>query len=254
MSGRRDPSPEPSTDVRPSAPSALHICARASQSDPHIEDYLDHFCVPLVGRVPYAARATLRSQLRTHLEALVDARLELGWGRDEAVRHALTKFGDPRVLGRKWLREWRCTALAAPVPSARPATLVAVRCFGAATIVAIALMMLAMGRPISPLLGDLLGLILAIVIPLLAGILTGWVAPTRQALGSFYALSLVVVPTTLGSACLWHSTRCDDVPFSGVILGIMQVLFWLPIGCASAALGGWLRTLRERAPRWMLPA
>jgi hypothetical protein len=243
MSGRRDPSPEPSTDVRPSAPSALHICAGASQSDPHIEDYLDHFCVPLVGRVPYAARATLRSQLRTHLEALVDARLELGWGRDGAVRHALTKFGDPRVLGRKWLREWRCATPAAPVPSARPATRVAIRSFGAATGAAIALMMLAMGCPIPPLLGSLLGFVLAFVTPLLAGLTTGWLAPARQALGSFYALSLVVAPITLGSGCLWQGTRYEDVP----LIGIIQVLFWLPIGCAAAALGGWLRTRREAA-------
>jgi hypothetical protein len=251
MSEAREPSPEPSTNVRPGAPSALHICAGASQSDAHIEEYLDHLCVPLVGRVPYAARATLRSQLRTHLEALIHARQELGWERDEAVRRALTSFGDPRVLGRKWLREWRCAAPAAPVPSARPATLVAVRCFGAATITAIAMMMLAMGRPISPLLGSLLGVILAFVAPLLAGLLTGWVAPTRQVLGSFYALSLVIVPMTLGSGCLWQGTRYEDVP----LIGIIQVLFWLPIGCAAAALGGWLRTRREEAQRrWVLPA
>jgi hypothetical protein len=71
-----------------------------------IEDYLDHFCAPLVGTVPYERRQELRRELTCHLESIMDALQELGATRDEAVLDALHRFGDPQKLGAQWAREW----------------------------------------------------------------------------------------------------------------------------------------------------
>jgi uncharacterized membrane protein YeaQ/YmgE (transglycosylase-associated protein family) len=212
--------------------------ADLSRTDPRIEDYLDHVFVPLVGCVPYATRATLRAELRAHLEALIDAAGEIGRQPDEAVRDALEQFGDPQ-------------ALAGQVPSARPATFVALGCFGLVTSEAVALVVVAsmLDEQRFSLLGPLWPLLLVLVVPLLAGLATGWLSPARQALGTFYALALLIVVTSLGGSILVNRWGFNVPP-----LGIAQGLFWLPIGCAAAALGGRLRALRDQAPkRWVLP-
>ena len=33
---------------------------------------------------------------------------------------------------------------------------------------------------------------------------------------------------------------------------LVGTLLWLPIGCAAAALGGWLRDCRSEGERWLL--
>jgi hypothetical protein len=248
---RRDNSPELFADTGPSAVPDSPILAGASHSNPCIEDYLDHLCVPLVGRVPYDARATLRSELRAHLEALIDASEELGQERGEAVRHALAQFGDPQALGREWLRGWQRSGQKASVQSARPAAFVAFGCFGLATSLAVALVLAsAAATSHMSFLNPLWPLLYVAVMPLLAGLATGLLSPGRQALGTFYALALLVLLTAGGGSVLVDGWGLNDLPAIGIVQGVC----WIPIGCASAALGGWLRALRERTPRWVLPA
>src|SRR5262249_47932318 len=81
------------------------VCAPGS--DPRIEDYVDHVCALLVGRVEYAERAALRAELRLHLDALVAASREMGLETDAAVASALAQFGPPRDLAREWLCAWQ---------------------------------------------------------------------------------------------------------------------------------------------------
>jgi hypothetical protein len=225
--------------------------ANLLRADPRVEDYLDHLCVPLVGRVPYAARATLRSELRAHLEALIDAAEELGRERDGAVWLALAQFGDPDALGREWLRGWLRGEPARPVRSARPAAFVAFGCFGLATSMAIALLVASatMSSRLS-FLNPLWPGLFVLLMPLLAGMATGLLSPGRQALGTFYALALLILVTNLGASVLVNGWEFNDLP----AIGIVQSVCWIPIGCAAAAFGGWLRGLREQAPkRWVLP-
>src|SRR3712207_2488794 len=97
MPEQRDLSPEPRDPravpwVSSSPPVSVAGC------DPRIDDYLDHLYAPLVGRVPYEVRQQFRSELQTHLEALVAAREEVGASHEQAVREALTQFGDPRLV------------------------------------------------------------------------------------------------------------------------------------------------------------
>lgn len=58
-------------------------------------------------RMPAPERAELHQELRQHLETLAAAHLELDASPEEAIEAALRSFGDPAIVGRKLMREWR---------------------------------------------------------------------------------------------------------------------------------------------------
>ena len=64
----------------------------ADASEAEIEDYLDHFSAPLVGRVAYQERTKMRNDLRHQMEQVIVAYQELGSTRAEAVAEALQQF------------------------------------------------------------------------------------------------------------------------------------------------------------------
>jgi hypothetical protein len=252
MSEPRERTQEPAAEFRPAPLRDGCQAHEGASADPQIEDYLDHVFVPLVGRVPYATRATLRAELRAHLEALIDASRELGRQPDQAIRDALAQFGDPQALAREWLRGWRQQGPAGPVLSARPAAFVALGCFGLATSVAVALVVaLMLLVPGNSSMIAFWGPVVAFVLPALAGMTTGLLSPGRPAMGAFYALAVLIAVSALSASAI--SGRTDFNEFAG--FAMLQGMFWLPIGCGAAALGGRLRVLREQAPkRWVLPA
>jgi hypothetical protein len=72
-----------------------------------VEDYLDHLCHPLVERISYAEREAIRAEIRAHIAGLVEAHCELGSSAAEATAAALYQIGDPKVIGRSLLSEYR---------------------------------------------------------------------------------------------------------------------------------------------------
>lgn len=60
--------------------------------DTHVEDYLDHYCAPLVGKVSYEERVKMRLQMRSELEAVIAAHMELGSSREQAIALTLPQF------------------------------------------------------------------------------------------------------------------------------------------------------------------
>jgi hypothetical protein len=215
------------------------------RGDPRIEDYLDQIYAPLVGWVPYEARVELRAELQAHLVSRVAAYQELGSSPDAAVRQALAQSGDPQAVAREWAREWERIL---PRRKERPAwysTLVALGCFAVATRLLFELITAAIaGARVPTWLGDAA----IILLPLLAGLTTGVLSRTRSAQAVLSALLLLIPPTALALSA--------DPDFNGVAGPAVQLgIVWIPIGCASAALGGWLRTRREATNRHrMLPA
>jgi hypothetical protein len=204
--------------------------------DARIEDYLDHMGAPLVGMAPYARRQSLRAEWRAHLEMLAAAYEELGSDRDAAVTQALKQFGDPNRLGRLWARTWRSGA---PAPRRRP-VLPAMRAafgwFSLATIASYPILLAGLRAENMEALDSLGMPFCAIGMPLLAGVLSGLLARGRHGMGAFYALALLI-PTTLAAV------RVLSPGVSGAEAGLtfLQFLFWMPLGCAAATLGGWLR-------------
>ena len=74
------------------------------RQSPVLEDYLDHICLPLVKHVSYEERMVIRTEMRTHIEWLIQAHTELGCTESEAVNSALVQFGDPNRIGNAVLK------------------------------------------------------------------------------------------------------------------------------------------------------
>jgi hypothetical protein len=224
--------------------------------EPRIEDYLDHVCAPLVGVVPYARRMELRTELREHLVAFVATHEELGSSRDVAILMALRQFGPPRELARLWAREWKQGAAPARLEPAWRAMAVGLGCFGLASVLTLTVHMYIAARHGQDV--EILALLEMIlvggVLPLSAGLVTGLLARARHALGSFYAVSALIVPAAaLALSSFARYPGDTDLSESSLILAMVQALYWMPIGCGAAALGGSLRArLTQRPSRWVL--
>jgi hypothetical protein len=223
-----------------------------------IEDYLDHVCAPLVGVVPYSRRHELCAELRGHLEALVATHEELGSERDAAVVLALRQFGPPRHLSRQWAREWVHGTSPPGVQPVWLAMFIALGSFGLATLLAFALLVTVTSFPQffqanpSAALMFLAGA--GLLLPLVAGVTTGLLAPARHALGTFCALAVLILPSAaVAIASPAQPPDSTSVLAHGLTLALAQSMFWMPIGCAAAALGGSLRAcLTQRPQRWVL--
>lgn len=74
--------------------------------DQRVKRFFFRLDEPLRG-IPAPERAELHTELRQHLETLVATHLELGASPEEAIEAALRSFGDPAIVGRKLMREWR---------------------------------------------------------------------------------------------------------------------------------------------------
>jgi hypothetical protein len=225
--------------------SAAPVSARAL--DARIEDYLDHVCAPLLGVVPYRRRQELRAELRSHLEALVASCEELGSTPELAVLTALREFGNPRAIGRRCADEWARAAEPTLLQSLWKAMVVAWGCFGLATVLSTGAEWMSMVSPHVHSFAFLPALLACtFMLPLLAGLATGILAPARSVLGSFCSLSTLIL-LSVGLALLERANPSGVINLAtcGRDLVTMQSHFWLPLGCGAAALGGWLLRIRR---------
>jgi hypothetical protein len=198
----------------------------------------------------------LLAELSAHLETLAASYEELGSTPESAVILALQQFGEPRHLSRQWIREWtRPGGPAGPQPAWR-AMLIGLGCFGSASVMAF--LMLAVessGWEHGPQRGMIMEMLfVGVLSPLLAGLVTGLLAPARHVLGTFFALALVIVPTAaLGLLVPGHVPESGGLGEYGIALAMIQSVCWMPIGCATAALGGWLQSrLAFKPHQWVL--
>jgi len=214
--------------------------------DPRIEDYLDRIYAPLVGWVPYEARAELRAELQAHLVSRVAAYQELGSSPDAAVREALAQSGDPQAVAREWMREWERILPQRKAPPAWYSTLVALGCFAVAARLFFGLLAAAQAGAPVPMW---LGYAVSVLLPLLAGLTTGVLSRARSVQAVLSALVLLFPLFPPMAMALANSTG-TDWDFNQVAgMAMLQGIVWIPIGCASAVLGGWLRTRREATDR-----
>jgi hypothetical protein len=211
------------------------------RADPHIEDYLDHVCAPLVDRVPYAERTARRAELRTHLASLAEGYQELGSAPDDAIREALTQFGNPRVVARAWERATRTH----PVLPTWAATLVALGCY----VLTMAAGWASQGVHHALILKVGVGALSDFGTPLLAGLITGWLSPARPARGNLYSVALLFA---IGLGACWAT---GGPTLYQLVLLPTQAARWMLIGCGAAVFGAELRKRREqRRKPWRLPA
>lgn len=213
-----------------------------------LDDYLDRVVAPLVDHVPHARRRELRAELGAHLEALVDAHLELGATPEEALTAALKQFGSPRRVGQYWLREWR-RERPAPPDSALRTAYVGLLCFLPATLLAWIANNAAVavgGNALSALL-----VLNTLLFPIAAGLLTGILSRTRHGYGALLSCGATALLCAVIGACQGVDGATETQRFPVAALAATQVLFWFPLAAASGALGGSLRRgLREALGNW----
>jgi len=86
---------------------------KLSESNPmiaaRIDAYLDRICAPLFVSLPQEEAMQQRAEMRSHLESLVVAHIELGFAEAEAVTLALEQFGKEQSVARAWKQECETT-------------------------------------------------------------------------------------------------------------------------------------------------
>lgn len=204
--------------------------------EPQIEDYLDHVCAPLVGRVSYSRRQALRAELVEHLEALIEAREELGESRDVAVRRALRQFGEPEQIAHQWLQEW---AKAEPATETMwEAARRGILYFAPAAVLGWVLMGELSHRSATGT--ELFTLVFAV--PILLGCILGLRVQRWRLLAGCAGPAAVAFVSALIALTLFEDGANGFANLTGAAF-----IAWLPMSSVAAEVTGWVR--RRMAPR-----
>ena len=212
----------------------------AAAADALVEDFLDHFCAPLVGVVPFRERLALRHEIGAHVDALIAEYTFQGKAPIEATASALREMGEPWASGQAWLAQWSVGRQASPASSrlARAALARPFAFFGLATMLNLLVLE---AYALTPGGGALLPLVVlfAALFPVVAGVCTGWTLPGNPARGTLGALLLLILDSLATGALLLPQT--DGLRFAAV-----QLVWWLPVGLASAHLSAALARSHRR--------
>jgi hypothetical protein len=203
--------------------------------DPRIEAYLDQVVTQLPRRMSPACRLEHRAELAAHLEALVDAHIELGNDEETAALGALQRFGSAKELGRQLSREWKRSArLRAPVGE-----LVAAACTFLYTS-GLFLFELFPEWPAAALGPGAVGRCLDLLAPCFAGYHWGGSrSVTSRSLG------IILFAGLLAAALLPLQQDCQGVPALQLFARVLLLMKWLILLCSTAGLTAALRVLGE---------
>ncbi|MCC2672372.1 MAG: hypothetical protein K0Q72_4844 [Armatimonadetes bacterium] len=230
------PEPEPSrSDLNP----PLELPAE----DPAFTGYLDEVCAPLARLAPEYWVSDLRAELAMHLECTAEAFEELGESRRCAVASACRTLGDPERLGQRWERHWREKL---PEPFRKTFRL-AFRHYSTAALISVGVLLLSShhllnGPPNGANFGDLLRILGVLVMPVLAAAQFAQRSRGRRVLASAAAVAAVAAATAVIGGLLPGPDPGGFRPF----FWQMELVYWLPIGCATAGITTLLQARKER--------
>jgi hypothetical protein len=204
-----------------------------------VEEYLDHLCAPLVGKIAYAERRQMRSRLRSEVEALIDGYEELGSSREEAVVSALQHH----LRGLTGSEMHDAAGNTGKAASRRPwPGWTALASFGAASIVA-GLTLHGTGSAVNYSTFAWLQSVVWLWLPLSAGALIGLRGAERPVKSTLIALGALAVPT-LAFYLWWASLQTFTSPLeAGRGFAHAHLIAWSLFGSAGAALGSRARRL-----------
>lgn len=202
----------------------------APDADALLEDFLDHFCAPLVGVVPYAERRALRHELGAHLDALVAEYEFQGQPTADAVQSALREMGEPWAAGELWLRAWSAGRQTSST-SSRLACAALARPFAFFGVAAMLNWLLLEQYALTPG-GDWLlpfVVLLAAVAPIVCGVCVGAAQPGHPTRGVLPALLILSLHALVTGLVMLPQT--DGLRFAAVPL-----VWWVPVGLLSSSL------------------
>ena len=173
----------------------IPVPRKDEMSEAHVEDYLDHFCVPLVGKVSYEERAKMREELRSQIESVIAAYVELGSTREQAVALALQQFSHvpsvPPLPQRNPVVVY--PAEAAPITMKRRRT--AIKAFGSATVLSFfSVFALSDAHGMEPIL-----MVILAGLPFAAGLTLGYRQPDRPMRSMLKAVGSLILPTLIAT-------------------------------------------------------
>jgi hypothetical protein len=236
-----------------------------------IEDYLDHVCAPLVAHVPYKTRREWRGEMRTHLESLTLAHVELGDAPDVAAANALKQFGASDTVSKQWQQEWEQTGQSSAFDSSLQ---VARRWYGGAFCLTAAILLLTGDLINQGRSGLAVTVLLCLLTPLVVGVGIGRQArhPIKASLAgmAWYVLPVLLLYMVVFTYSKgFHYIHWDEVRSNcylrtlqeglktgrgygmtvGSFVALLQMLCWTVIGVPAAAVTRWTHHTPPRLRR-----
>jgi len=212
-------------------------------SDAHIEDYLDHFCAPLVGKVSYEERVKMRDELRTQIEGVVAAHLELGSPREQAIALTLQQFSHvPSVaptVAPVQQQVQATTALHLEPALSKPSHSGVLLGFGAFGLAGFLQLLTLSSLEHSGHIDDFLVLMVMAAYPMLAGLTLGYRKPDRPLRSLLRAQSWLALPALFSTWVIMessHGAGGHALLMTAILLGGNTVM-----GGIGAKLGTWMR-------------
>lgn len=224
-----------------------------------IDNYLDHQGAPLVGMMPFEERVRLRQEAGDYLERRTAAYLLDGHSPREAALMAIREYGDSRDVADEILQNWLHRHLNGKIAKRIGlAEIYATILFGLSNAAVqilqqIHISAVALQVDPSPITFGLspaelrhfipsplplpersptFALIVAslFLLPIVAGCLTGWLAPVRPARAVYHVQVCLTVYTFFSGVLMLPACY-------GLMAAVLQVIYWIPVGCLCAHIG-----------------
>jgi hypothetical protein len=213
-------------------------------SEAHVEDYLDHFCAPLVGKISYEERVKMRDELRTQVESVIAAHLELGSTREQAIALALQQFSHvpsvaqvaPPVQQQAVHSATAYQQEAAVSKSASGGALLAFGAFGLAGF--LQLITISSLEHTGPIDGLFVLMVMA-AYPALAGLTLGYRKPDRPLRSLLRAQSWLALPALFSTWIAMDSS--GGVGGRALLIAAILLAGNTAIGGLGAKVGTWMR-------------
>ena len=214
------------------------VARRDVMTEAHIEDFLDHRCAPLIGRVSYEERQEQRAEMRQQILSLAAAHEELGSTRGEAIAHTLNSLATPRepTTAQRTVTTEVTRAEEVTGPRSLPVALFAFGVSAAASVI-LAFALIHSSREVLPgLMTIMLG-----VFPFLAGSFLGSKQARMPVKGLILAQLMLYAPIT---ACIYlmvaatggHAPLLAIALVTAVYTSISTV-----VGVTGVHMGRWLK-------------
>lgn len=231
---------ESAHSTQPYVPQYVPVPRKDEMSEAHLEDYLDHFCVPLVGKISYEERAKMREELRSQIESVIAAHIELGVTREQAIALTLQQFSHvPAVAPLPTISHRNADTAAAIAALPRRATkrrYTALKSFGLTTAISF-LTLVSMGE----VHDATIPVVFLAVLPFLAGLNLGYRQPDRPLRSMLKALAWLS-PPTLVLSWIYASAVSSGNPIEAGLGATMTYLAWsCLVGGAGTKIGTWAR-------------
>ena len=213
----------------------------ADAPESEVEDYLDHFSAPLVGRVSYQQRTKMRNDLRHQMEQVIVAYQELGSTRAEAVAEALQQFRQSANVSQIVVERTNPVLMEAIPFVGKSGLGLALKCFGLSAVfqtIVFSILVNAMRGNSSDI--TLLLWLLGLVPPTLAGIFVGHRNSNRILRASLKAHLLLIMPTAVLMIVPAFANHGNTLEMISAVTG-MWFATSVTFGSVGAVMGKWMK-------------